>query len=111
METPNTGGPAFLCLDPEKMAEAVVKGTAQHPAHMSREEKAADEMKVGMLLADAVGSGITVRDYFASQALVPLLHEGLTDDGYKDAVNRAYRVADFMLRRRAADPLGMDYER
>ncbi len=47
--------------------------------------------------------GITVRDYFAGQAMQGAMHEYLTGsawEGYADFTESCYRVADAMLRER-----------
>ena len=49
--------------------------------------------------------GMTLRDYFAGQALIGLLHPGYEVDSI-DAPTHAYRLADIMIAERAKETSG-----
>ena len=48
--------------------------------------------------------GMTLRDWFAGQALAGLLREGIDIYGTGDTASTAYKVADTMLRAREVKP-------
>jgi len=58
------------------------------PYQVTEQAKRAMEAKVG---------DMTLRDYFAGQALTGIVQRGYTT---KDAVERAYRIADAMIKAR-----------
>jgi hypothetical protein len=49
--------------------------------------------------------GMTLRDYFAGQAIVGLANTGRNDAGAEHAAEDAYRLADALLRARDSTPV------
>lgn len=48
--------------------------------------------------------GMTLRDYFAAKAMQTYMHDEVwTPDTYKNAAEKSYRLADAMLKARAAE--------
>jgi hypothetical protein len=50
------------------------------------------------------GTGMTLRDWFAGQALAGLLRDGIDVHGIGDSAYLAYEMADAMLRAREVKP-------
>lgn len=79
MSTPiNDGGPAFPCIPPDPNPNAY----SQFP----------------------VGIGMTLRDYFAGQALAAMPAEILTGEPDSVVAKASYKLADAMLAAREAKP-------
>lgn len=77
MSAPNDGGPAFPLPD----WAAPISSTVLHPGHY--------------------GTGMTLRDYFAGQALAVMLQAEGQRGGARTLARSAYIIADGMLEARS----------
>ena len=50
--------------------------------------------------SDAIRAGMTLRDYFAAKAMQGDFIAGIHFDNFADCANRAYKMADAMLKAR-----------
>ena len=66
------------------------------PAFPAGTDKMCDED--GFML----GLGMSLRDYFAGQALANMICQPVEDDGFHDVADNAYRLADAMIAARDA---------
>lgn len=86
------GGPAFPCIRPVMQPSDRVKGALE-------------------MVGEKMHDGLTIRDYFAGQALIGILsgkygevQDSLSDKSYKDAVAKvAYEFSDAMLTSRQGE--------
>ncbi|PRG91317.1 hypothetical protein C6V04_17575 [Burkholderia multivorans] len=76
MDTTKTGGPAFPIADPFAL-------------------RPRDETEL-----ERIASGMTLRDYFAGQALIATFLNGFAGPNEDDRAALCYRMADAMLRAR-----------
>lgn len=53
-----------------------------------------------MNVGDSAGPGMTLRDYFAGQALTAIAHFDTSGDFSREVARRAYQYADAMIKAR-----------